>query len=833
VRRTFRSLLALMAVTAVTALFAGCDTAPKIANPIPNQRPTVRLTAAPVSELKSDSVFYAYRINWVGYDPDGRVDYFMYAIDPPSVDRVDSTWTQTRLNEQFLLFRARNPDNINTTGGSSTADESHVFSIVAVDNSGNMSTPISRAFFTYTIAPVVEMTDPTAGHLNIVSPSVHLIWTGRDPDGVFTQKPIKYKFRLFKSGATPSDFPFPVSESDFLTFALSNLDSLRKGYAPTFPGWDSSSAETTETQFTNLIPQTNYLFIVTGFDEAGAYDPVFSLNSNVAQLYVTFAGDAAPHMTVFNDFFFYTWPIGGNLSDSRFWFNIEVPGGTREADKVTFNWFATPQGGSSIRRYRWVMDLVDLDDETPRSNEDTDVTHWSQWGLNNLSARVGPFPTNGEAHNFIVQAEDNNLLRSTVVVAFHGVLFTGNDPVLGKELLIVNDTRFTVDDRAPGGGVRPPGGPWPVAAELDTFLTARGGFPWQSYGPDGTLSEPGIFMGYDFDTLGTRGLREPIVPLSVLAQYRHVVWMTDQAGAGNIRNQFDRIRPTTSLREMNVANRANTLATYIRQGGLVWLSGGGIARASLEPREGNAPAPGRWNTHDGDLVPGRMLYDFAHLRTEISLSTGREMRRGSHVISPPRDDPPGRGWVGQPDYSAMPEKLERKAQPPNPDPVPPGRASNPSTFYVNGFGVDAVTNQGQIGGNFIREDLNGEQPGGVESTLDTLYYYISSSGGGFDPTAFYYHGLENQRLVYMGFPIWQVKKAQATQLIDFVLGNIWGLHRSAVSINPTFVRATTPAANGGHRGNVAPRRAGILGTLGLGRTAPAAQPSLLPIRPRN
>jgi len=822
-----------MAVSAITALFAGCDYAPKIANPISNEKPTVRLTAAPVSELKSDSVFYAYRINWVGYDPDGRVDHFLYAIDPPSVDRVDSTWTETRLNEQFLLFRARNPDNINTSGGSATADESHVFAIVAVDNSGNMSVPISRAFFTYTIAPVVEMVDPSAGHLNIVSPSVHLIWSGRDPDGVFTQKPIKYKFRLFKSGATPSDFPFPVSESDFLAFALSNPDSVRKGYAPTFPGWDSTSAETTETQYTNLIPQTNYLFIVTGFDEAGAYDPVFSLNSNVLQLYVTFAGNAAPLMTVFNDFFFYSWPIGGNLSDSRFWFNIEVPGGATDSERVTFNWFATPQGGSSIRRYRWVMDLVDLDDETPRGDEDLDVTHWSQWGLNNLSARVGPFPTNGEAHNFIVQAEDNNLLRSTVVVAFRAILFTGNDPNLGRELLVVNDTRFQVDDQAPGGGVRPPAGKWPVAAELDTFMTAVGGFPWKSY-PQNTVSQPGIFHGYDFDTLGTRGLREPIVPLSVLAQYRHVVWMTDQDGAGNTRNQFDRIRPTTSIREMNVANRANTLATYIRQGGLAWLSGGGIARATLEPREGNAPRPGTWNTRDGDLAPGRMLYDFAHLRTEISVSTGKQMKRGSHVLSPPRDDPPGRGWVGQPNYNLMPAVLERKAELPFPDPVPPGRTDNPSSFYVNGFGVDAVTNQAGVGGNFIREDLNGDEPGGVESTLDTLYYYISTSGGGFNPTAFYYHGLDNQRLVYMGFPVWQVKRDQAIQLVDFVLGEIWGLHRAPVPLQLNYARAAVPqAANAGHHGNVAPRRAGILGSLGLGRSAPASRPSLLPIRPRN
>jgi hypothetical protein len=835
-RHTFRSPLALLIFAGALALLAGCDGGPSPTQ-LMNQPPTVRLTAAPVSELKSDSVFYAYRINWVGYDPDGRVDYFMYAIDPPSVDVVDSTWTRTTLNEQFLLFRARNPDNINTTGGSSTADESHVFAIVAVDNSGKMSVPISRAFFTYTIAPVVEMTDPTAGHLNIVSPSVHLVWTGRDPDGVFTQKPIKYKFRLFKSGAPPSDFPFPVSESDFLVFATANPDSVRKGYAPTFPGWDSTSAETTETQYTNLIPETNYLFIVTGFDEAGAYDPVFSLNSNVLQLYVTFAGNAAPLMTVFNDFFSYTWPIGGNLSDSRFWFNIEVPGDANANDgreeKVTFNWFATPQGGSSIRRYRWVMDLVDLDDETPRSDENTDVKHWSIWDLNNLSATVGPFYVNNEAHNFIVQAEDNNNLVTTVVVAFRAILFQGNSPE-GKELLIVNDTRFQTDDQAPGGGTRPPAGRWPTAAELDTFFSATGGKPWKSY-PAGTLTTPGIFQGYDFDTLGTRGLRDPIVPLSVLAQYRHVVWLIDANGAGNTANQFDRIRPTTSLREMNGANKANTLATYMRQGGLAWLLGNGVARASLEPRQGNAPNPGRWNTRDGDLVAGRMLYDFAHMRTELSQSTGSEMVRGSHVISPPRDDPPGRGWNGQPPYDNMPQVLERrgKSSTTPPDPLPPFR--DPSQFYVNNFFVELCTNLGQVGGNFIREDLNGSAPGGVESTLDTLYYYLNQSRAGFDPIAFYYHGLDNVPVIYCGFPIWEVKKAQAIDLIDFVFRDIWHIQPTST---PNFVRVASNPANVAavqHAGTVQ-RRAGILQSLGIGRSVPTAtptRPSLLPLRPRN
>ena len=46
---------------------------------------------------------------------------------------------------------------------------------------------------------------------------------------------------------------------------------------------------------------------------------------------------------------------------------VEVP-----ADlPVTFNWFATAPPGADIKRYRWVMDLVDLSDQTPRSNEAT------------------------------------------------------------------------------------------------------------------------------------------------------------------------------------------------------------------------------------------------------------------------------------------------------------------------------------------------------------------------------------------------------------------------------------------------------------------------------
>src|SRR5258706_9594195 len=99
-------------------------------------------------------------------------------------------------------------------------------------------------------------------------------------------------------------------------------------------------------------------------------------------------------------------------------------------------------------------------------------------------------------------------------------------------LMFVNDTRFGVEEVVGGtDSIRSPfGSRWPSTAELDTFLFARGGGRWRYY-PNGTLSPPGIFNGYHFDTIGTGTLANAIVPLSTLARYRNVVWMGDQAPA--------------------------------------------------------------------------------------------------------------------------------------------------------------------------------------------------------------------------------------------------------------------------------------------------------------
>src|SRR5262249_35072069 len=160
-------------------------------------------------------------------------------------------------------------------------------------------------------------------------------------------------------------------------------------------------------------------------------------------------------------------------------------------------------------------------------------------------ANLGPY-AGGEEHRLYVEAEDNTGLRSLGIVRFLVVQST-----LDKELVVVDDTRLRPDGIRTGALCpTDPIGNWPTAAELDTFMFAPGGVPWRCVGGvTPATSQPGIFAGYDFDTLNTRiGRPDLTVRLSTLGRYRHVVWMTDGLGATYRNTGQDAREPTTALR---------------------------------------------------------------------------------------------------------------------------------------------------------------------------------------------------------------------------------------------------------------------------------------------
>ena len=739
-----------VALAALTVIAPACSRKGKIVLPVvENQRPVVRLTQAPAST--SLPYFYAYEVFWSAFDPDGRVDHYLYALDPPTAAGAETAWVSTGENRKTLLLRSDDPD---TLGTKTNPGGFHVFVLKAVDDRGLASVPVAQAFFSYTVAPTVEFIQPKANHLlqPMLPPSTSFTWTGTDPDGQVTKKPVKYKYKLFSEDN--QDFTFIVM--------LLRPDSLRRYYAPGFAGWDSVSGDTVTVRVTSMIPNKKYVMAVVAFDEAGAYSPVFNYDGNLLYFLVQYTGRQGPRLTVWNEYFSYTYATGTWNPDPSNWVRVEVPFGQR----IPFSWTATAQSGAKLKSFRWALDIARLDDETPRTNEATDITHWSLASASTRSGTVGPFAGASaeslEQHYFYIEAEDDNGLKSLAVFQMKVIR-----PSFDKDLLFVDDTRFAPDQalRSRPDSALVPGGPWPSAAELDTFLFARGGVRWRYYQPVTQKSPPGILNGYSFDTLGTRGLPGGLVPLAKLAAYRHVVWYTDPAQIYTQPPNYLRY-PMPTLRWISQPGQTNTLAIYMKLGGKTWLMGGGIAYNNLLPYNVTSNDGGGatvFSSSTGELVPGRMMYSGPHWKSEITVSQPRRAER-SAVFRP---------WPGAPDYSVLPALLRERTS--ETDPVPPMRGA--TTFYATSYWGEFLTRP-----NEVVEDVDPNPDIYQEgAALDTLYYALEGNAPPGKPIMTYYHGSEVGPVVFSGFPLWYFQRAQAIQVADFVLQGIWGLPRAPVT----------------------------------------------------
>ena len=742
-----------------------------------NIPPTVDLTNAPVSADRSNPYFYAYRVNWAGNDPDGRIDHYEYCIDPTA---TDSVWIKTTKNEEIIFFKASQPDPVRGTT-QPTASDFHVFVIKAVDDQGAQSARRTRAFFAYTIAPTVAILNPTPSKLlrAQVTPSVRIDWTGADPDGQFSQKPVKYKYRLIELN---------TDNETFLAFP----DSLRRiEAARNWAGWDSTSADTQFVQFTNLTPSKSYLFVVIGFDEAGAYNPVWDLNSNMLALTAGFASSNGPRIHIYNTYIDFLYQSGGYTADPLREIPIEVP--SRRA--VTVNWEAVASPGSRIQSFRWMVD-GNINDQTPRSDELNDYIHWSQ-SSPTMPNSVTLRGLEDGVHKFYLECSDNNGQKSLGILKMTAV-----SPSFNKPLLVVDDTRLEVD-KIQAGCPAVYTKPWPARAEFDTFMFARGGVPWRcTKNPtSGVTSPPGLLAGYAFDTLGTRlGLENPTngVLLSRIGAYQNIIWLVDDQGAQYTDALDQGIFPITALYSMSAPGRASTLAAYLQLGGRVWLAGGGAAYASMinfDKKTNNVGQTTVFANSTGELVPSRIMYDGAHWRSSIGITkSGINTYRYDYTVfrgaggTNPVTYNVTPGWthynrfsggnLTSPNYSKLPAEMRWKTA--GTDPLPPTRTSAQSgLFYGTSFPSEYI-----LSNNSILEDVNPDPEITDErAVLDTLYQsqgVVLLTNPNRAPTMTYYHGNESNQFVFSGFSLWSYARQDCIALIDFVLQDIWGLTRQPI-----------------------------------------------------
>lgn len=840
-----KSLVLAFRLLGIAAVFLAVSSCSKSLQhlTVMNELPTVRITAAPIDTTvvcNPDPIrsCYSLTLYWVGVDPDGRVDHYLYAVDPPSptpaVAHPETTWHQTANNTERLLFTSS--QNIPREAPRDypiwipRARDFHIFVIKAVDNAGQAGPSVARAFFSFTQAPDVYVSNPLPSSIStpLLTPSVRISWTGSDEDGVFNTKPVKYKYILLTQ-STP--FPFAVDS------AVQNPDRLRDKYAPNFAGWDSVSGDTTTVQYTNLAPNQEYVFVVVAFDEAGAYSPIFTLNHNMLRFRVGFAGALGSSITAFNEFFNYTFRPGYCPTCPSSITFIEVPAGKL----VNINWTAEPPVGADMRSYRWCLDSDNLADETPRIDDNNPAyfNHWSSRSLNNTGVVLGPYagtipPDPPEEHRLYIEAEDNVGFRSLGIIRFQ-VVRANHRP--GK-ILVVKDTRLKPEsvNRTTGCVNDNPPTPWPTQAELDTFLFARGNTPWLCL-PAGTITPRGLFAKYgrvgpigsgaDIDTIGTRIRQKDLtVRLSILSQYEFVVWMVDKNGANFSEDGTSFSEPMPALRFMNGPGKFNTFAAFIKEGGRAWLLGGGGGTATN--------IDDNWNDRSNDvptitfsaratrpeLKPGRFMYDIARWQSEYRISAEpvpvrRYLGRYENVLP-----------ASRPSYlqnlSAMPTILEFRV--PATDPMPPNR-SNTGRYYPQVSGLEYLQVE-----NIIQENTSPdpEHPNEV-ATLDTLY---KVSGGGLPPpiqnphnvVMTYYHGPGvPQGFIFTGFDVWSWKRTQCQDFVDFVMQQMWG-------------RPTTPAPSfvGRPLESSAPpvARVDARAPVGSPSTSPGARRSILKTPPQ-
>ena len=114
-----------------------------------------------------------------------------------------------------------------------------------------------------------------------------------------------------------------------------------------------------------------------------------------------------PTLTLYNSDFRHTSHTPGYSTDPQTWVELDVAAG----EPITVNWFGRFRGGAHLHSYRWTLDIEDLFDETPRLDEATDLSHWSQPSATTTSATFGPFAA-GEQHFLYVEVTDTNGFRS-------------------------------------------------------------------------------------------------------------------------------------------------------------------------------------------------------------------------------------------------------------------------------------------------------------------------------------------------------------------------------------------------------------------------------------
>jgi hypothetical protein len=526
-------LAAVLSFFASLVLLFGCSEDVYMGEVNPNQIPVIRLTTGPI---EGDTVQYRVPFYWLGYDPDGIVDYYEVVLvtgDPLGFDPVDTTgldkWTKTMSADTLLIVRADQFDTTVTINLSKYGlfDQTHTFFARAVDNNGMRSEVAYRSFTAYTLAPGMNITyprNPSPGSGQFLSNRITFVWEGKDPiDAPWNYQEVE-SVRYFCKR--------------YLGFTVNDMNTDPERFETWWTPWIAHDAPE-DSGRTTLIGDDEfleigrgYVFAVQGKDEAGAVTSIFSLYNNVRLFYVL--EPTGPKLDIYEPILGSASFVGLNYRTHVFY----VPAGF----PLNFRWQADASlYGGVVSTYRYGWDIGEIDDPT-----EWDVSPSPLY----TSAPTARFYSG--THTFFVEATDDIGARTIGQIEINVITAT-----MERNLLWVDDF-YSIDFIQINYAM-------PTETQHDEFwldVCSRA----QQFDPD-----------YDvYDTTAKTSF--PSVPdVQRIMKYRNIVWTFTSEVDVCAWNGLIRFIPESETR----AN-PNLLLFFLAAGGHVWTSGksdrgGGLA----------------------------------------------------------------------------------------------------------------------------------------------------------------------------------------------------------------------------------------------------------------
>jgi hypothetical protein len=550
-RHATRLMLCLILALAA-AYLTGCADDVKPPPPPEKGFPETELTYAP---LPGDTTTFRVRFFWNGYDKDGEVMRFRFAIDSDSIPPVEE-WNTTTAKETTFLFLV---DPVKEIRG-------HTFQIAAEDDEGQVDQTPARRFFSAKTIPPTSLIPAIGGGPSafnpLIGPNFTFRWSGIDPDGGETggSAPVdSFEYLLLLMGAfneAGHDPLPPFNQQEYVDLINTATGAtLPSNWRPDasdpdgkdYSDWAWIGIRALENRFRNATPG-EYVFAVRAVDVAGATEKNLEWIRNIRHFTVSRV-NPGPQLEVCSSVFTACLPKTTGPEDAP---RRELQ--IFEGETISFSWSATAERyGGQITGYTFALD---------------DTSTFPGLDLLRTAVTFSPEQLTAGNHFLFVRAVDDGGLVTNAVIPILIVRPDFKDPALPRSVLYVDDST------APG-----------ITNPVPDSTTTIGNFPndlaesqWWTETLLGhvSLDLPPI-TEWDATLAGAGEItlqgRKPPEPRH-LAQYHTVIWNVDFNNS---------VTNPTALWRSLVGGNYSELAGYLRAGGTLILTGMDISSNVVNP----------------------------------------------------------------------------------------------------------------------------------------------------------------------------------------------------------------------------------------------------------